>query len=306
MAGCLAAIKYPTATILEQSDEPKVNHHALLRMRSLTVSFMTNIPFKEVFVEKFIYDHRSGNCHSNPSPADIINYSRKTNGLVTRRSIADLRTVRRYVPPHDFQEQLIDRVKDRITFGNRIVCIKNGKIVTDYYTWDNDDGFIISTLPMQVNLEATGTVHDIDFELRSRPIYVNKVKLKDYNLNMTIYFPQLNLNVYRASMIGNILATESIAPIEQNDIDFVCEAFSIPSYDIITEVLLENEMQHNGKIQPVDDDTRKSFLYNMTLSHNLYSLGRFACWRQIILDDVVRDIEQIERMMRTHPYDRSL
>jgi hypothetical protein len=35
----------------------------------------------------------------------------------------------------------------------------------------------------------------------------------------------------------------------------------------------------------------------LTEEHNIYSLGRFATWRQLLLDDLVKDIGVIEKLI---------
>lgn len=305
MSGCLAAIRYPKARIIEQALVPKVNHHALLRFGTKGTQDLTGIELEKVIVGKYIYSQSANVCHQSPTPKDIVDYSRKTNGAVSRRSIANLESAVRYIPPQDFHQQLLDRLEDRIDVGQKIHSIRNGEITTDTGSTFETDEPIISTLPMAVNLQATGTIHHIDFSIRSRPIYVTKMVLDSYSINMTVYFPQPKLNVYRASMIGSILAVESVAPLCQEDIDSVLAALSIREKDI-TSILLGDKKQDNGKIQPIPGDTRKTLLHEMTQKNNVYSLGRFACWRQILLDDVIVDIEKIDRMITTHPYDRSL
>ena len=44
-------------------------------------------------------------------------------------------------------------------------------------------------------------------------------------------------------------------------------------------------------------ETRKEFLYYLTREFNIYSLGRFATWKQIILDDVVDDANKIMKLI---------
>ena len=48
---------------------------------------------------------------------------------------------------------------------------------------------------------------------------------------------------------------------------------------------------------PIDNELRKEFMHYATANFNIYSLGRFATWRPILLDDVVDDLAVIERMM---------
>ena len=56
--------------------------------------------------------------------------------------------------------------------------------------------------------------------------------------------------------------------------------------------------QEFGKIRPIDENIRKEFIFQMTSKHNIYSVGRFATWRQLLLDDVVDDLKVVEQFIR--------
>jgi hypothetical protein len=58
--------------------------------------------------------------------------------------------------------------------------------------------------------------------------------------------------------------------------------------------------QKYGKISPVEDAVRKQLLFQLTHEHNIYSLGRFATWRNILLDDVVDDIGAIKKLLKAN------
>ena len=60
---------------------------------------------------------------------------------------------------------------------------------------------------------------------------------------------------------------------------------------------LNVKKQKFGKISAIDDNLRKEFLYYLTREFNVYSLGRFATWKQIILDDVVDDANKIMKLI---------
>ena len=47
-------------------------------------------------------------------------------------------------------------------------------------------------------------------------------------------------------------------------------------------------------------------MFDITTALGIYSLGRHATWRKILLDDVVQDIQRIESMLKTSAYDRML
>jgi hypothetical protein len=58
--------------------------------------------------------------------------------------------------------------------------------------------------------------------------------------------------------------------------------------------------QKYGKIAPIDDNLRKQLLFRLTHERNIYSLGRFATWRNILLDDVVDDIAAIKKLLKAN------
>jgi hypothetical protein len=41
-------------------------------------------------------------------------------------------------------------------------------------------------------------------------------------------------------------------------------------------------------------------LFRLTHERNIYSLGRFATWRNILLDDVVDDIAAIKKLLKAN------
>ena len=101
---------------------------------------------------------------------------------------------------------------------------------------------------------------------------------------------------YRASLLGNKLILEYNQEPWQSREDVI----SVLSNDfgIDTEVTdLHVKKQKYGKISAIDDNLRKEFLYYLTREFNVYSLGRFATWKQIILDDVVDDAGKIMKLI---------
>jgi hypothetical protein len=73
----------------------------------------------------------------------------------------------------------------------------------------------------------------------------------------------------------------------------------------ITE--LKSSTQKYGKILPIDERLRKEFIFYLTKEHGIYSLGRFATWRQLLLDDIVPDIGIIDKFIsQDSAYDASL
>ena len=101
-------------------------------------------------------------------------------------------------------------------------------------------------------------------------------------------------------MVGNIVISESIRKpdkrTEENIIRALNDDFGIKANKLSG---VESSEQEYGKILPIDDRLRKQFIYEMTTKYNIYSVGRFATWRQILLDDVVEDVQHVEQFIRS-------
>ena len=105
--------------------------------------------------------------------------------------------------------------------------------------------------------------------------------------------------MYRASITGDMLIAEfssadAESPMDAAMDDIKC-AFGV---NITALEFLGVSTQRYGKIDPISDTARKNLLFQLTHKHNVFSLGRFATWRNILLDDVVDDITVIKRLLR--------
>jgi hypothetical protein len=53
-----------------------------------------------------------------------------------------------------------------------------------------------------------------------------------------------------------------------------------------------------GKIEAINDDERKALLLELTDKFNIYSLGRYAIWKDSVgADAVAHDLERIYQMI---------
>ena len=290
LAGLLAAHAWPRAEVIESEPEPRAIHKALLRFRSRAVSDLTGIDFRSVTVRKGVWSE--GAFH--PIDIRLANiYAQKVAGaLVGDRSIWALEPVQRYIAPEDFYEQLIAAVAPRIRWSEAF----------DFAARKPTDEPIISTAPLPV---VTGEYAGF----KRLPIHVARYRVAGADTYQTVYFPDHDrdeLSVYRASITGSLLIVEAVqskhcgAEPGWSGLGHVCAAFGIAASDL-TE--LGQSSQRYGKIIPLPDEQRKKILHVLTVERNIYSLGRFATWRNILLDDVVQDIAVIRRMMRVSEYD---
>lgn len=290
-AGLLAAHAWPTAVVIDAAPGPMAAHKALLRFRSDAAARLTGTEFRKVMVRKGIFD---GEKFVAPNIALCNQYARKTIGLLQDRSIWNIDSVERYVAPESWYEQLLAAVGSRINWGLPHDAL--GLPLT------------VSTAPMPVNLKtyqlaqwSADSSHQIEF--RRAAIRVKRWRIPNCDVHQTVYFPGPYTAVYRASITGSLLIVEESTRYSDDHqaLGWVERAFGIDPESVEP---LDSTEQKYGKVDEISAPLRKALLFELTSKCNLYSLGRFATWRNILLDDVVDDIAVIKRLINAqHPYD---
>lgn len=284
LSGLIAGIANPKAQIYERSKFGEQGHQALLRFRDMSVSNMTGIKFKKVKVIKSIWFEGR---ERQPSPRLVAMYSHKNTGHYANRSIMNIETVERYIAPDNFQELLVKECKERIFYGYTVS--KGG------FHCEED---IISTLPLSFNASMLG--YDFDTSRNKSVIYVTRIAVEECDMYSTVYYPDKKLSIYRASITGETLIIESKGLIEENEISIVMDSMGL-SYSNCS-VILDNHIQPMGKLSEVNDSERRMMIYKMSHDHGVFSLGRFALHKNILLDDVAKDIRVIKSMMADDSY----
>jgi len=284
LAGLLAAHAWPNIPIIEEAArDDLVGHNALLRFRGDAVSRLTGIPFREVTVRKGIWFR---NAYQPPSIDMANRYSRKVLGrVVSDRSIWNVHAAQRFIAPEDFYERLIEYAGSRISWGEKYDFKGAPSVPT------------ISTAPLPVVIKAI-IGHEPKEEFARAPIIVQRYRIPQADVFQTIYFPDEGLPIYRASITGDLLIVESVfsAQIDVTDLRELGSAFGMP---VRKAELIDTVSQKYGKIIPLPDNVRKDLLFKLTTQKGIYSLGRFAQWRNILLDDVVDDIAVIKRLLQS-------
>ncbi len=293
MAGLLAAhiLRRHNPIVYEAQASLPNNHTALLRFRSNAVSEATGIPFKKVRVQKGIWDYRSGTLLDN-APLDLSNmYSLKVIGTIHARSILNMEPSERYIAPEDFVSRLAVGVD--ITYSSPLTRLDDGK------------ASIVSTIPMPSLMKLMDISID-DFEFKAKQIWTYTVFIKDPGVEVyqTVYFPTPGDWLYRVSITGNKATFEftnepTKAKISYNAIsNTLTDVFGINNGSGLglSDGVLST--QRYGKILPINDDARRAFILHATDAFNIYSVGRFATWRQILLDDVVKDCAFVDTMLK--------
>lgn len=295
MAGLLAGCMFQNATIYERGEEGSTQHKALLRFRTRNVGDATGIDFRKVRVHKGIV---SNDKFVQPSIRLSNLYSQKVIGRLADRSVWNLDAVDRYIAPEDFLDQLAHRCRGRIVWGHHVSK-------TDILT--NRDP-VISTLPMSAMVGHTrGPVYAAPMAdepvmslFQYERIAVRRWKIPHSDVFQTIYFPDPETNLYRASITGDLLIAEYVQ--EADNYDFF-DSFGLSKSELFEQ---EGVNQSFGKIAPVEEKWRKQFIFDLTSRHNIYSLGRFGTWRNLLLDDVLTDIGVLKKMIGASAYERSI
>lgn len=293
MAGLLAAnmLRRRTPEVLEKQETLPDNHGALLRFRSKAVQEATGIPFLEVPVLKAMRGN-NGQLVSTCSLAEANQYSFKVTGAVEPRSVLDLKAVTRYIAPDNFCAALAAGVSVRLGVPVRPEDIQER-------TPDSEPA--ISTIPMPALMALVGWTPMPTFQYR--PIWSVAVTLRGLPVRVyqTIYYPGPVATYYRASITGDRLIIEYAQEPAKVEMDLlrVARDFGLPSHLLKIEMPESTivKRQEYGKLLPMDEQERRRFIVHMSDRYNLYSLGRFATWRQLLLDDVVEDVRHIERFI---------
>ena len=289
IAGLLAGCHFQRATILEAGSEGQVQHKAVLRFRTPAVGDAVGIDFRKVRVHKGLWFEGKD---AVPSIKLANWYSKKVVSKLADRSIWNLDPADRYIAPEDFLAQLAERCAGRIVWDHPVT---------------RDEVFnatepAISTLPMSLMnkwvMEHYGAVGSNAPEFKFAPIVVRRWRIPGADVFQTVYFPSPETTLYRASITGDLLIAEYID--DSDDYDLF-PAFGLSAAECEP---IEKVSQRYGKIAKIDDGWRKNFMFELTTRHQIYSLGRFGTWRNVLMDDVLHDIGVVKKLMNTTTYDR--
>lgn len=297
MAGLLCGALNPNSTIYEASNEQPDNHKAVLRLRSPEIGKLVGVDMKKVKVHKAIW---SKGQERQLTIGLAHQYSRKVTGKISARSIFNLDTEYRFIPPVDFVDQLRDKAP-RIKYGKKIKKISKEQILfDDHKVIDRRETPIVSTVPMPVL--ANILVESDPAPFSTGNIYINQYNISWCDSHCTIYYPDEETSVYRATINGNVLIIEGTKPLIETEEEMVFKSLGISINDVYGSVIKDHK-QKRGKITGIHSKPRQAFILKSTIDFNIYSLGRFATWRpKVMLDDVLDDIFHIRNLISKGNY----
>lgn len=290
MAGLLAAEMFRRAQPIVAEAQPMLpdNQGALLRFRSDAVARETRQTFTKVSVLKAVKS--GGRLRPTATLRDANEYALKVSGVVSPRSVLDLAACTRYVAPGDFLAVLARDARIRLN-----APLTRGDLNT--MKGQREVAFI-STIPMPVLMELVGWPSRPEFAWRPIWSVAAKIVAPKVDVYQTIYYPDPEVPWYRASITGRQLIVEFMTEPDFRNFGMrdLLPDFGLPTaWSMLSAPVIKR--QEYGKLTSLPKKDRHEFILAMTDEYNLYSVGRFATWRQILLDDVVEDIRTVESMI---------
>jgi hypothetical protein len=295
LSGLICGALNAQSRIFEKNHSDFVSHRAVLRFREDKIAKALGLTFKKVTVRKAIW---AEGREVDPSPRWANLYSYKARSAYVNNSIWNMAPSERFIAPDDLHSVLASICGNRVTWGINI----NGGMLSELQESETP---LISTIPVPLLLSLLQINSALKFD--HAPIMVDRFSIPGCDLYQTIYFPEPSMRTYRATLTGELLTVEAIGDsvIPDSEHDAITNAFGF-SLPFGMSPVLANHRQGFGKINPVPEGGRKALLHRLTIQHGIYSLGRFATWRNILLDDIYDDIGSIRKMITQSNYDITL
>lgn len=282
LAGLLAGnmLRHRMPTIYETQKELPNNHSAVLRFKSSAVGDVLNIPFRKVTLVKAHAEWKN-------KVADTLAYAKKNTGEYRsdRSIIAGETIAERWVAPPNLIAQMAAGLN--IHFGRAMNNFPQGS-----------NRPTVSTMPMPSLMKALDYPDRPDFSYR-RGLNI-RATIKDCDAYVSLLVPMPLVPFSRISITGDEMiieaSNEELKKNEENYAQMCVGAaaglLGIPESEIYD---IRTSEQSYAKITPIDDATRKNFLFWVTDRFNIFSLGRFATWRPgLLMDDLVDDLRKID------------
>ena len=264
-------------------------HKAVMRLRNDSIKEYVNCDLRKVKVQKGIF--HKGEIYESPNLLLNNRYSLKAYGSLGDRSLLSLGSQDRYLISN-IRSSHINYIRQGVDqIGDNSLMFSSGSD----YPYD----ICISTIPMPKIIKMCNLKYGIEFKYKS--IFVTRAKLSiRSSVNQTLYFTDSRQFMpYRVTIQGQDVIAESMIGTTDLTFEHCLTAFGL-SYKHISgeDKGFSITEQKFGKIEPIDDNLRRRILMDLTDEFKIYSLGRFATWRSLRIDQVVEDIKKIIMLIK--------
>lgn len=289
------------------------DHQAVFRLRDPRVALLLGCHAREAKVTKEILvppsDAHKGWFQGQLTRTPLVNlanlYSKKVYGQINAASISkELGEVTRYLTDRSSM-----RVPEGSHLGHTLIMVRTGPRLVfeskDRKLIDVDYDFAISTIPLPVLItclptawyeSASKSLKESNSSFKSEPVYVYRGKtLIPATVNQTIYVPDPHTNISRMTLQESELIIESVGQLGEDQLIEAAEVFGLWNAEV--QFNPNPFVQPMGKLLPISEDLRKLLIVEITEQFNIFSLGRFATWRPLRTDQLLGDIDQINRLI---------
>lgn len=323
LAGSIAyeALRAYKPQIIEARSKPKGDlniHPAVMRLRNPAVADAIGAKAEKITVSKAIF--YKGEIHNRSTIRFNNLYSRKVYDCIGRRSLNRLGDVERYIingypqPENTLWDHKVSSIDDGYInclyrsspgYHKRIqipydICISTLSMEVLCNGYNRNSLESANNLNLMNRLAVVGCPAEFGkIEFKSTPIYVLRKKLEiTSNIHQTLYFPDPETNIYRITIQNQDVIIEATSKCEEAD-GLTSDAFGIGINDFESNPgrLPAWKKIEIGKIVPLEEDDRLRYIMWLTDEHNIFSFGRFATWRPLRTDHLLKDIAKIKRVI---------
>jgi len=280
----------------EESRSFLSEHKAVMRFKEPYAGMLLGVQIEQVTVHKQVM--MDGNLTDECSIRANNLYSRKVSDGLSARSLGELGRVKRYVICSE------EMPNNRFNYGFSLIAVTKGKLYFSTANSENPDCVVeydmcISTIPI---IYLAKLVKPMVFKDNSEsefgyvPIYTVSGELGfSSSLHQTIYYPDRDHSAYRATLEGKHIIIESLSELGSDELESILGNFGLFLPDVEN---LKRHRQELGKLYSTRDDDRKNMIMCLTREFDIYSIGRYAIWKQVRSDDLVLDLRHVSKLMR--------
>jgi len=302
LSGCLASNTLDKnkwdVEVYDSSDGsggPLAHHKAIMRLREKAIGDAFGLSLRKITVWKGIYFR--GEFYDRYMPNVNNLYSKKVLGYVGERSLGALGKVDRYTFPAG--ATIVPAGK--VFYSYKLIAVEPGRLIFQTPEGEKEVfyDFCISTIPLVVLAPLCGFACSPE-EIRARPIYLARCGLKiPSDVFQTFYVPEEKYKIYRASVDGDRLIFEAVAPLGPEDVYAEITELTEELFGLGKEIDCDSFTFHKQDLGKIIENREVSnaAVWWFTDKFKIYSLGRFALWRPLRMDQVFKDMRIITKMI---------